>query len=93
MGTIAVKSDEPGIAVLKRLYVDAAYRGKGLGAKLLDKAMTFCREKGFKKITLDTQQNFVRAQELYKSRGFVITDPQTGACNTCCPIYMEKSLF
>ncbi len=38
------------------------YRGKGLGRRLLTKALDFCREKGFKQVVFDTNKKQITAR-------------------------------
>jgi GNAT superfamily N-acetyltransferase len=93
VGTIAIKIKN-GIPVLKRFYVDKKCRGKGIGSSLFDKAILFCKDKKYKKITLDTNNKFCNAFEMYKKKGFkTVNTNNKPACSSCtCHIYMEKEL-
>lgn len=55
---------------LKRLFTRAPYRGRGLGRKLLEAAVTAARLAGYAAIRLDTLASMKEAQALYERLGF-----------------------
>lgn len=59
---------------LEDFVLDPAWRGKGIGARLLDYAIAYARRKGIKRITLLTDRKNVRAARLYLRRGFQSSD-------------------
>lgn len=93
VGTIAVKIKD-GVPILKRFYVDKKHRGKGIGGRLFDQVIAFCRKNKFRKITLDTNNKFCDAFEMYKKKGFkTVSKDVNPSCSSCtCHIYMEKEL-
>ena len=62
---------------LKRLYVDAAYQGRGLAALLLSKAFEDCRQKGCSRIWLTVWAENHRAISFYRKSGFSICGSET----------------
>jgi len=60
-------------AKFRFFFVDSELRGFGAGHKLLDMAIDFCKEKGYKHIHLWTFSTLKAARHLYKSKGFKIT--------------------
>jgi ribosomal protein S18 acetylase RimI-like enzyme len=52
--------------------VAAAYRGRGLGRRLIDAAIKAAREAGFERVTLSVYAKNVHALELYRKAGFVV---------------------
>ncbi|MGH7928077.1 MAG: GNAT family N-acetyltransferase [Candidatus Binatia bacterium] len=70
VGTVAIKKLDERVAELKRMYLLPKYRGHGWGAKLLEHALAFCRDKGFESCVLDTNVKQESAQRLYASYGF-----------------------
>ena len=60
-----------GLARLGWLGVLPEYQGRGVGRKLLESAIAFCREKGCHKITLYTLPVLMPAVNLYMRLGFV----------------------
>ncbi len=55
---------------LRKMYLEKAHRGKGLGKLLLDSALAQAKELGFKRITLETAFVLKEAIGLYESYGF-----------------------
>jgi len=55
---------------LKRLYLKADERGRGLGKHLLTMALKIVRESGYNRIHLETTSKFVEAVTLYRKFGF-----------------------
>ena len=68
-------SDE--IAQLRFFLVHPDARGRGLGRELINRALAFCRECGFKKVTLWTITELAVARHLYLQAGFVVTREET----------------
>ncbi len=61
-------SDE--IAKIRLLVIDPAARGQRLGHRLVDAAITFARQCGYRKISLWTQSNLLAARKIYERAGF-----------------------
>ena len=70
VGTVGVKEENHAEALLRRLFVDSKHRKKGYGSRLLDKAVDFCREKGYKKIYFRCTDRMSDAMRLCIKRGF-----------------------
>lgn len=60
-------------AQLRWFLLHPDYRGIGLGKELFDQAMSFAREKGFKKVYLETTNDLTRAIGMYTKAGFIKT--------------------
>lgn len=56
--------------VLNDLYVIEHARGKGVGEKLMKKAIDFAKETGAKGVFLETGKENITAQRLYEKVGF-----------------------
>ena len=54
------------------LNVHPEHRRKGIAGSLMDPAFDILEEKGYKKITLEVGINNQAAQNLYKSKGFIV---------------------
>ena len=91
MACAAVRRSDERTAELKRMYVKSEYRGHRIGVELLKRSLSMANQLGYKKIRLDTLENMIKAQELYKSFGFYIIPPYrfNPIRGT---IYMEKIL-
>jgi putative acetyltransferase len=91
IGCAGIRKIDTETAELKRMYVQDAFRGYGMGVHLLERSIQIAKDLGYKKIRLDTLQNMTKAQALYRSFGFYEIasyrfNPLEGA------IYMEKIL-
>ncbi len=72
-GVIAiVKSGDA--AQLRWFFIEPEVRGRGVGHKLIRKAIDFCREKNYRHIYLLTVSILDAARHLYKSYGFKVTE-------------------
>jgi GNAT superfamily N-acetyltransferase len=65
-------------AHLRWFIVSDAVRGKGVGRRLLDRSLDFCRSKGYKKIYLWTFEGLDAAKHLYEHAGFRLSKQQRG---------------
>lgn len=63
--------------ILNDLYVDEAYRRKGVGENLIHTAMDFARKDGAKFVELSTAVDNYHAQSLYEQIGFKKLEPET----------------
>jgi GNAT superfamily N-acetyltransferase len=61
-------------ARLRWFIVEPQYQGLGIGKLLLEKAVTFCRTSGHRKIFLWTFQGLDTARGLYESEGFKLVE-------------------
>ncbi|MHC4205872.1 MAG: GNAT family N-acetyltransferase [Planctomycetota bacterium] len=61
---------------LRKMYLDKAHRGKGLGKYLLEDALSKARQLGFERMILETASVLREAIALYKRYGFVEYNPQ-----------------
>lgn len=91
-GCVVVTPLDPTCAVLKRLYVQPAHRGKGAARALALAAIAFARENGCDRIVLDTEAKRLHAAfALYVSLGFVECAPY-GDVDYACPTFMQLAL-
>jgi len=60
--------------LLDELYLDAAWRGQGIGKQALDFAAEQCAARGWRALRLEVGQKNQRAQALYTGAGFHLHD-------------------
>jgi len=73
-GCIAITHIEDGTAQLRFFFIEPTLRGLGAGNKLINMAISFCREKKYKRIFLWTFSKLAAARHLYSKNGFQMTD-------------------
>ncbi|MFD2943453.1 bifunctional helix-turn-helix transcriptional regulator/GNAT family N-acetyltransferase [Flavobacterium notoginsengisoli] len=76
VGCIAIQHQPENEAQLRWFLLDPAFRGLGIGKKLLTDAVAFCREKKFKNVFLLTTNLQNKALEMYKLAGFELTSSE-----------------
>lgn len=70
------RGDTPDAAKLRLLYVDAAARGRGLGARLVEACIQAARARGYKRLRLWTQDCLVSARRIYQAAGFQLVSEE-----------------
>ena len=75
IGCAGLRKIDAETAELKRMFVLAAYNGKGIGKKMLGSIIDIARELNYKKLRLDTLPDMIQAQRLYRSSGFIEIAP------------------
>jgi GNAT superfamily N-acetyltransferase len=69
---ITISTAEGGfVLVLEDLIIHRDHRGQGYGSRLLEKAVSFAKEKNFLRITLLTDRPNHAVRRFYQARGFV----------------------
>lgn len=74
IGSIAYKNLGENIAELKRVYVYPEYRGKGISQAMLNEILKDLKEKGFKKIIIETWAKFSRGISFYEKNDFKLKE-------------------
>ncbi len=70
-GCGALKTLEPEVGEILRMWVDRAHRGLGIGARLLDALEAESRALGHRAVRLYTNRALAEAKAMYRSRGYV----------------------
>lgn len=74
-GTATVRPHDDGAAELKRMVVEPAHRGRGVGAALLRAAEDAARRRGFTRVILETGTRQPEAIGLYRQAGYTPIPP------------------
>jgi GNAT superfamily N-acetyltransferase len=77
VGSVAIAGHDGVEAQLRWFLVRPEARGTGLGKRLLEEAVSFCRGRGFRSVFLWTISELHAAAHLYRRAGFTPTARQT----------------
>ena len=77
-------------AYIKRMWVEKAWRGSGVGRRLLTLLESHAKNLGCNRVKLETSHLLHEAVQLYRSQGYLKTTPS--AEETPCDYWMEKRL-
>jgi GNAT superfamily N-acetyltransferase len=69
-GCAGLRKISPEAGELKRVFVRPAFRGKGIGRRLVLAVVEAARKNAYRRLRLDTLPSMKRAQELYRAMGF-----------------------
>jgi len=93
-GIAALKSLDTGRGELKSMRVDDRFRGHGIGRALLRHIAETARERGMTSLWLETgaTEEFLPAQRLYESEGFVRCGPFEDYVLDPLSVFMTREL-
>ena len=82
-----------GTCELVKMYLSPAARGKGIGKMLIDKALAFAVEAGYRNVYIETMPELRKAMSVYEKFGFKYLDgPLGNTGHFGCDIWMLKEL-
>ena len=67
---MAYKKFDDETAELKRVYLYKEYRGKGIAKQLYDMLLEIIKENNYKKLLVETWENFQSGKNFYVKNGF-----------------------
>jgi DNA-binding MarR family transcriptional regulator/GNAT superfamily N-acetyltransferase len=73
-GSVLCARRDEATAQLRLLLVEPAFRGQGLGRRLVDECLTFARSAGYARIVLWTNDALADARRIYERAGFVLDE-------------------
>ena len=78
---------------LVKMYLSPAARGKGIGKMLIEKALQFAEDTGYRKVYIETMPELRKAMSVYEKFGFKYLDgPLGNTGHFGCEIWMIKGL-
>lgn len=89
VGTGGVRRLDDEICELKRMWFLKAYRGRGLGWKMVQMLFDFAKKAGYRKMRLDlaNEERQPEALKLYRKLGFYLIERYN---DSPCQVFMEK---
>jgi GNAT superfamily N-acetyltransferase len=89
-GVIALVKVDDDTAQLRWFLMEPEARGKGLGHKLMETLIDFCKENNYKHVLLWTVNILEAARHLYSFYGFKLTESNENTSWTDHVIYEER---
>lgn len=76
---------------LVKMYLSNEVRGKGIGQALLEKCLSFAKEKGYQRVYLETLPELNKAVGMYAKNGFTtLSGPLGDSGHFACDLRMIK---
>ena len=70
IGCVGLYRIDHAVCELRKMYLDRAYRGRGLGKRLMEHAMDQARQLGFRRVILESASVLHEAIAMYINYGF-----------------------
>jgi len=89
IGMIGVRCTSANVAEVCRLRVSKAFRRRGVGSLLMEKAVSFCHHNGYLKVVLDVRVERGPAIALFEKFGFVLSRQRDQSGMSLLDFYMD----
>ncbi len=89
-GCVALDECDATTGIVKRLYVQPAFRQHGVARALIDDLVQVARARGYRRVVLDTDREALApAYRFYLKYGFKECGPYVATVSYACPTFME----
>jgi putative acetyltransferase len=92
VGCGAIRLLDPTTAEVKRMYVEPGQRGKGIGRAVLDSLEAAAKQRGARRLVLETGVHQEAANSLYRRAGFAEIDCWGEYASSPTSICFEKNI-
>ena len=89
LGTVGLYPLDAETIELRKMYFDKKLRGRGVGKKMLERMIKGARERGFKRIYLETATVLKEAAALYEKYGFQPTTERIHSARCDAAYFLE----
>ncbi|MCC6908000.1 MAG: GNAT family N-acetyltransferase [Phycisphaerales bacterium] len=89
IGMVGVQCEDANTAVIRRLRVEPAHQRRGVGTRLIEHAVSFCREKNYLKVVLDARVTAERAITLFERFSFQLNRTRTVRGERILDFYLD----
>lgn len=89
IGIVGVQRIDEHTAEIMRLRVHPMHRQRGVGSRLIEESLSFCRHKGYLKIILDTRIERAPAVALFKRAGFQLNRTRDAKGKKILDFYLD----
>lgn len=92
-GIAPLANQQENICELQKMYFLPEVRGLGIGNLMMEKCLIEARKMGYDQCYLETMDDMVSAQSLYRKSGFTyLNNPMGNTGHHACPVWMIRDL-
>lgn len=90
---VAPFSNYEDVAEVQKYYISKDLQGLGYGTQLFQIAESFAKEKGYKKLYVETTDTLEKANDIYEHFGFIKREqPLSGSEHSSMNVWLEKDI-
>lgn len=88
----ALRRHDDGVGEVKRMYTRPSYRGRRIGAGIVERIETLARDEGLNRLVLETGDRHPAAWAVYEKAGFTRCGAVLDYPDSAWSVFYEKSL-
>jgi putative acetyltransferase len=90
IGMFGLHNEGGAVVELRKMYLDPAFKGQGLGRLLMQDALSLARKAGYRQMVLETNSRLLEAIHMYRKVGF--REVPRKQCASRCDMAMAMDL-